>query len=64
MGMAYENQRVIFNQILKKYLAYVELYRDVNHGSIEGVTPFYQFYWRFVYYSKYNNPKSVESRYY
>lgn len=53
MGMAYSNQRVIFNQILKKYLEYVELYKQFNDGSVEGLTPFSNFYWAFVYFSKY-----------
>ncbi len=62
--MAYENQRVVFTQILKKYLEYVDLYKVVNNGSIEGVTPFADFYWRYTYLSKYSNPRAVESKYY
>jgi hypothetical protein len=62
MGITYENQRVIFNGILKKYLDYVNLYRVFNNGSIEGITPFHEFYWRFTYFSRYSNPRNVENR--
>lgn len=45
--------RRIFNDIAKKYREYIELYKQLNNGSIVGATPFSVFYWRFVYYSKY-----------
>lgn len=64
MGMAYENQRVIFNQILQKYKEYVALYKAINNGSLAGLTQFGEFYWRYTYYSKYSNPRAVESKYY
>ena len=64
MGMDYENQRVVFIGILKKYHEYVALYKAVNNGSLDGVTQFSEFYWRYTYLSRYSNPKAVESKYY
>ncbi len=58
MGIAYENQRVIFDQIAKRYKDYLKLYKAVNHGSIEGITPFDDFYWRMVYHSKYQDRRN------
>ncbi len=60
--MTYENKRVIFTKIVKKYQEYVQLYRDVNNGSIEGVTPFEDFYWQYTYYARYVNGRVAESR--
>jgi hypothetical protein len=60
--MAYENKRAIFNVILKKYKDYLELYRAVNNGSIQGVTSFQDFYWHYTYYSKYANGRVNEGR--
>lgn len=53
--LSYENKRVIFNLILKRYKEYLELYRAVNNGSIQGVTCFQDFYWHYTYYSRYSN---------
>lgn len=53
MGITYENQRVVFNGIVKKYNEYVLLYEEINNGSRAGITPFSQFYWRMIYWSKY-----------
>lgn len=58
MGIAYENQRVIFDTIVRKYKEYIALYRAVNNGSDEGITPFNEFYWRMVYWSKYQDRKN------
>lgn len=58
MGIAYENQRVIFDTIVRKYLDYIALYRAVNNGSVEGLTPFNEFYWRMIYFSKYQDRKN------
>ena len=60
--MAYENKRVIFNIILKRYREYLELYRAVNNNSIAGVTPFEDFYWHYTYYSRYSNGRVNEAR--
>ena len=59
---SYENRRIVFNVILKKYKDYLELYRAVNNGSIKGVTPFQDFYWHYTYYSRYNNGRVAEAR--
>lgn len=58
MGIAYENQRVIFDQIARRYKEYLRLYQAVNNGSIEGITTFDEFYWRMVYYSKYQDRRN------
>lgn len=58
MGMAYENQRVNFDILVKKYKDYIALYRKLNNGSIEGLTTFDDFYWRMVYWSKYADRRS------
>lgn len=60
--MTYDNKRVVFNVILKRYKDYLELYMDINNGSIQGVTPFQDFYWQYTYYSRYANGRINESR--
>lgn len=57
-GMGYENQRVIFDKLVKKYEEYVILYKSINNGSIQGVSPFEEFYWRMVYWSKYSDRRA------
>lgn len=59
MSITYENQRVVFDTILKKYNAYRALYKLVNNGSLQGVTGFDDFYWSTVYLTKYADPRSV-----
>lgn len=61
MGMSYENQRVIFDTIVKKYKDYIALYRYLNNGSVEGLTTFDDFYWRMTYFSKYQDRKTFGS---
>jgi hypothetical protein len=58
MGITYENQRVVFDTIVRRYKEYIDLYRSLNEGSVEGLTPFDEFYWRMVYFSKYQDRKS------
>ena len=58
MGITYENQRVVFDVIVRKYKEYIALYRLVNGGSVDGLTPFDQFYWRMVYFSKYQDRRN------
>ncbi len=55
MSFTYENQRVVFVKIEKAYKGYLELYKLINNGSLEGATSFDIFYWRMVYYSKYHD---------
>ena len=55
MVFAYENQRVNFEILVKKYNEYVNLYKYCNNGSLDGVTPFAEFYWRMTYYSHYQD---------
>lgn len=58
MGISYENQRVIFDTIARRYKEYVKLYRLFNNGSIEGLCTFDKFYWRMTYYSKYQDRRN------
>ncbi len=58
MGITYENIRVNFDKIAKAYKEYLKLYIEVNGGSVEGVTPFDEFYWRMTYYSKYQDRRN------
>lgn len=58
MGITYENQRVVFDTIVKKYKDYIALYRLFNNGSVEGLTTFDQFYWRMTYFSKYQDRRN------
>jgi hypothetical protein len=53
MGITYENRRSIFEKIAKRYKEYLSIYKEINNGSLEGITPFDEFYWRTVYYSRY-----------
>lgn len=62
MSAAYENRRIVFAVIEKKYKDYVALYRMVNNGSVVGVTTFDEFYWHYTYYSKYMSGRVSEVR--
>jgi hypothetical protein len=55
MAIMYENQRVQFNRILKKYQEYLRLYQFINHGSTTGAAGFAEFYWRQTYFSRYRD---------
>lgn len=58
MGITYENQRVNFDIIVRKYKDYIVLYRLFNGGSVKGITTFDHFYWRMTYFSKYQDRKN------
>ncbi len=57
-----DQQRTVFNKLLKQYLEYVELYKVFNNGSPKGVTPFADYYWLHMYHYHYNNPKDIIQR--
>ena len=57
----FDAHRENFNIIVESYLNYVALYKLINNGSIDGVTPFDQFYWRFTYYQKYQDPERISA---
>ena len=61
MSISYENQRVLFDKLLKKYTDYLELYKAINNGSLKGATPFEQFYWRMTYLSRYHDRKTFSN---
>ena len=62
MSGTYENKRVVFAVIEKKYKDYVALYRMVNNGSVAGLTTFDEFYWHYTYYAKYANGRTSDTR--
>ncbi len=51
--MDYEIQREQFNRVLKSYMDYCALYKLINHGELEGMSDFAEFYLRFTYRVKY-----------
>ncbi len=55
----YTNQRIHFEVIAKKYREYVELYKQMNNGSEQGVTMFDDFYARYVYLHRYADATKV-----
>lgn len=59
--MQYEVNRENFNKIVKSYREYVELYRLINGGSLEGATPFTDFYWRYSFFVKYQDVTIISS---
>lgn len=61
MSITYENQRVVFDVILRKYWEYVALYKMLNNGSTAGVTGFDDFYWRMTYLAKYQDQRNLSN---
>ncbi len=59
MGMSYENQRDVYDQIRAQYVQYLNLYKEFNNGSIEGATDFGQFYWQMTWVSKYDKDGTI-----
>lgn len=57
----YNHSRENFNKILDSYLSYVALYKLCNQGSVEGMTPFEEFYWRLTYLHPYADPDRVSA---
>jgi hypothetical protein len=62
VGVTYESRRVIFETLRKQYEEYVNLYRELNGGSITGIAGFEEFYWNLTYHAKYLNPRAMENR--
>jgi hypothetical protein len=60
----FDGSRDYFNKVLDAYLSYVVLYKLCNRGSIEGVTPFEAFYWRFTYGNRYEDPDRIAAESY
>lgn len=58
MGFSYENQRVVFAKLERNYREYLALYKEINNGSLAGATTFDLFYWRMVYFSKYQERRN------
>jgi len=52
-------EREEYNKIVKRYNDYCKLYALMNNGSTKGVTPFEEFYWRFAYIIKYDDPSAL-----
>ena len=55
----YETQRVVFDKIVEKYNDYVALYALCNDGSEQGATSFREFYWRYIYLYRYQDPADM-----
>ncbi len=55
----YEVQRVLFDKILAKYHSYLALYAECNDGSKKGATSFKEFYWRYTYHYRYQDPSEM-----
>ena len=55
----FDVNREQFDKIIESYLNYVVLYKLINNGSIQGVTPFDTFYWRFTFHDKYQDPERI-----
>jgi hypothetical protein len=64
MSGTYDNKRVDFAIIEKKYKDYIALYRAINNGSVHGLTPFDEFYWHYTYYHKYVTGRITDNRTY
>ena len=56
---SYQNQRVYFDIIMKKYNEYLELYKQFNDGSLAGATTFDDFYMRYTYLYRYADASKV-----
>ncbi|MFK7871722.1 MAG: hypothetical protein AB8C84_00930 [Oligoflexales bacterium] len=61
MSFDYESSREKFNLIVKQYKSYLDLYRLINGGSIEGAVRFVEFYWMQTYHAKYLDNEGVSS---
>jgi len=59
MSFTYQTQRSQFNKLARNYLEYLSLYKQINNGSAVGATPFSEFYWRILYYSRYSDVRRV-----
>ena len=59
MVAQYGNSRQHFNKVLDAYLNYVALYKLLNCGKVQGVTPFNVFYWRMTYHVRYENSENI-----
>lgn len=59
--MDYETKRDQFDRIVKAYKEYINLYRFVNNGEIDGVSDFGDFYMRFTFYGRYNGSNEIQS---
>ncbi len=55
MASLYDSSRVQFNKITEAYKSYIALYKLFNKGSVEGATPFNEFYWRMTYLVRYGD---------
>lgn len=57
--MNFQTSREYLDKIIEKYEGYVALYRAINGGNTDGVTPFHVFYRRMTYDSKYADVSSM-----
>ena len=55
----FDGDKKEYKKIVKKYNDYLALYAVFNKGSTAGATPFEEFYWRFSYIIKYDDPGAL-----
>ncbi len=55
----FDGEKKEYKKIVKRYNDYLALYAMCNHGSTAGATPFEEFYWRFSYIIKYDDPAAL-----
>ena len=60
LRMSYTNQRDHFEKLLRKYTDYLDLYADMNGGSMKGASTFDEFYLRYTYLDRYSDPSKVK----
>lgn len=59
--MDFDVNRENFEKIINSYKDYIKLYRLINNGSIEGITPFDEFYWRFSFTVRYQDSTEIST---
>jgi hypothetical protein len=55
----FDGEKKEYKKIVKRYNDYISLYAMCNQGSTAGATPFEEFYWRFSYIIKYDDPAAL-----
>ncbi len=53
-----------YNKIKETYLNYIKAYKELNHGSTVGATPFAKFYIYRTFTSKYTDPRKFMAHVY
>jgi|CXWK01.1.fsa_nt_gi hypothetical protein len=51
----FQARREAFENLVQKYKEYIELYKFVNNGEVQGACSFEDFYWRMTYTINYSD---------